>query len=178
MASLNELLTWMDNKRRVAGRNISDLVENPGDYLSGVANQLPHTVREYANDPMNFVGGGVGSLRLIKSGKINPVDDFGLLNYAPPKAGAMSSATTETSGLGRAMKKLNSPKGADFGDIPDSRGLYPVTVDGIPVFYEQSLLEARNASKIIDVDFWRGEMQNFSPTNLRPLSDLLESGKY
>ena len=62
MPALSDLLSWADNKRRVAGRNISDLVQNPRDYLSMTAANIPQTVKEYGEDPMNFVGGGVGMI--------------------------------------------------------------------------------------------------------------------
>lgn len=61
MAGIHDLLNWIDSQRRTVGRNLSDLVRNPKDYLTGVANELPNTVREYASDPMNFVGGGAGT---------------------------------------------------------------------------------------------------------------------
>lgn len=57
MAGLQDLLSWADNKRRVVGRNLSDLVQNPSDYLSMTAANIPKTVKEYGEDPMNFVGG-------------------------------------------------------------------------------------------------------------------------
>jgi hypothetical protein len=63
MASLSDLLSWMDNKRRVAGRNVADLAQNPSDYLSMTAANTPQTIREYGEDPMNFVGGGVGRVK-------------------------------------------------------------------------------------------------------------------
>lgn len=62
MPALSDLLSWMDNKRRVVGRNLSDLVQNPSDYLSMTAANIPQTVKEYGEDPMNFVGGGVGGV--------------------------------------------------------------------------------------------------------------------
>lgn len=66
----------MDNKRRVVGRNLSDLVNNPQDYLTVVANELPNTVREYAADPMNFVGGGIG--KIAYHGSPHKFDKFSL----------------------------------------------------------------------------------------------------
>ena len=73
MASLSELLSWMDNKRRVAGRNISDLVQNPDDYLAMTTGNIPQTVKEYGEDPMNFVGGGVGRVKVLNknTGKLD-----------------------------------------------------------------------------------------------------------
>ncbi len=61
MPALADLLSWADNKRRVVGRNLSDLVQNPSDYLSMTAANIPQTVKEYGEDPMNFIGGGAGT---------------------------------------------------------------------------------------------------------------------
>ncbi len=169
MGMFEDVLAWMDNKRRVAKRNASDLWNDPYNALQKTAANTLQTVRELPDDPANFIGGGVGSLKLVKGGRPpTPMEQFGLLNYEPPTSGAMAVPTVNQSGLGAVMKAKGAPKGADFSTVPDARGLYPVTVDGVAVFFEPTLREARNSAKIIDVDFWRGEMQNFSPANLRP----------
>ena len=62
MAGIHDLLNWIDNGRRTVGRNLSDLINSPKDYLEGVVNELPNTVRDYASDPMNFVGGKMGGV--------------------------------------------------------------------------------------------------------------------
>ena len=62
MAGLQDLLSWADNKRRVMGRNISDLVQNPTDALPMIAERAGETLIDHFKDPMNFVGGGVGMI--------------------------------------------------------------------------------------------------------------------
>ena len=62
MAGLNDLLSWVDNKRRVMGRNLSDLVHNPTDALPMIAERAGETLIDHFKDPMNFVGGGVGHI--------------------------------------------------------------------------------------------------------------------
>ena len=76
MPALADLLSWADNKRRVVGRNLSDLVNNPADYLSMTAANIPQTVKEYGEDPMNFVGGGVG--HIAYHGSPHKFDKFSL----------------------------------------------------------------------------------------------------
>ena len=86
MAGLQDLLSWMDNKRRVVGRNLSDLVQNPSDYLSMTADNTLQTVRELPDDPANFLGAGVmkvigpqsAALRLAQQRAALPVDQNGL----------------------------------------------------------------------------------------------------
>lgn len=60
MAKLSDLLSFIDSRKRVVGRNLSDLVSNPLDYLQKVVERSPETIKEYVNDPMNFIGGGIG----------------------------------------------------------------------------------------------------------------------
>jgi hypothetical protein len=77
MAGLQDLLSWADNKRRVVGRNLSDLVNNPVDYLSMTAANIPQTVKEYGEDPMNFIGGGIGSIRMAPKNFLDLAAPFG-----------------------------------------------------------------------------------------------------
>lgn len=58
MASLADLLGWMDNKRRVVGRNLSDLINDPANALEKTADNTLQTVKELPNDPVNFLGVG------------------------------------------------------------------------------------------------------------------------
>lgn len=62
MPYLNELLSRLDNTRRVAGRNLSDLMNDPMGSLQKTAWNVPQLVKEYGEDPMNFIGGGVGRI--------------------------------------------------------------------------------------------------------------------
>ena len=58
MSTLADILQGVDRVKTTVGRNVSDLLSNPADYLSMTAANIPNTVREYGEDPMNFVGGG------------------------------------------------------------------------------------------------------------------------
>ena len=58
MGALADILRGVDRVKTTVGRNVSDLLSNPADYLSMTAANIPNTVREYGEDPMNFVGGG------------------------------------------------------------------------------------------------------------------------
>lgn len=63
MAGLQDLLSWADNKRRVVGRNLSDLVNNPADYLSMTAANIPQTIAEQGAG-MAPMGLGLKGIRL------------------------------------------------------------------------------------------------------------------
>ena len=105
-----------------------------------MADRMGQTIIEHFQDPMNFVGGGTGSMKLV---------------------GGMRIPTPQNSHVAKAMADLAKRKGVSFSDVPDNRGLYAVTVDGTPVFYEKSLYDAHASSKSVDADFWRGEMKNW-----------------
>ena len=62
MPVLQDLFRSFHNTRRVVGRNLSDLVDDPASYLERTGDQAAITAQEYMNDPMNFVGGGVGQI--------------------------------------------------------------------------------------------------------------------
>ncbi len=65
MPALSDLLSWADNKRRVVGRNIADSIQNPRDYLALTAERGAQTLLENFQDPMNFVGGGIGRVKAL-----------------------------------------------------------------------------------------------------------------
>jgi hypothetical protein len=59
MPNLNELLAVIDNYKRRAKRNLSDLIESPSDqYAEMLADRLPQLTEEMINDPANFLPGG------------------------------------------------------------------------------------------------------------------------
>jgi hypothetical protein len=59
MPNLNELLAVIDNYKRRAKRNLSDLIESPADqYAEMLADRLPQLTEEMINDPANFLPGG------------------------------------------------------------------------------------------------------------------------
>ncbi len=66
MGMFEDVLAWMDNRRRVAGRNVSDLWNDPYNALQKTAANTLQTVRELPDDPANFLGGGVGGIKGIK----------------------------------------------------------------------------------------------------------------
>ena len=57
----DSFLGWMDNWRRVAAKNVKDLVEDPKNALSKTLHASVDTIDETMRDPMNFVGAGVMS---------------------------------------------------------------------------------------------------------------------
>ena len=63
MAGLQDLLSWMDSKRRVAGRNLSDLINDPANALERTADNTLQTVKELPDDPANFLG--VGMMKVV-----------------------------------------------------------------------------------------------------------------
>lgn len=58
MAGLPDLLAWLDSKRRVAGRNLSDLINDPANAIEKTADNTLQTVKELPDDPANFLGVG------------------------------------------------------------------------------------------------------------------------
>lgn len=62
MPVLQDLLSWADNKRRVMGRNLSDLVSDPSGTIPRLAETAGETLTQHFQDPMNFVGGGIGNI--------------------------------------------------------------------------------------------------------------------
>jgi hypothetical protein len=55
----------MDNTRRVIGRNLSDLVQDPRGYVEQTAENAANTLRNVATDPMSYVGGGLGRVKFM-----------------------------------------------------------------------------------------------------------------
>ena len=55
----DSFLGWMDNWRRVAARNVKDLVEDPKNALLKTADNMGETIIKHFQDPMNFVGAGM-----------------------------------------------------------------------------------------------------------------------
>lgn len=86
MAGLQDLLSWMDSKRRVAGRNLSDLINDPANALEKTADNTLQTVKELPDDPANFLGVGMmkvvgpqsAALRLAQQRAALPVEQHGL----------------------------------------------------------------------------------------------------
>jgi hypothetical protein len=76
MGMFEDVLAWMDNKRRVAGRNVSDLWNDPYNALQKTAYNTAQTVRELPDDPANFLGGGVG--HIAYHGSPHKFDKFSL----------------------------------------------------------------------------------------------------
>lgn len=70
MPKLNDLLSWADNKRRVAGMNLRDFVTNPIEYLDQTAYNASDSIRQAALDPMSYVGGGIGRVKVLGKGGI------------------------------------------------------------------------------------------------------------
>lgn len=62
MGLLDQALAWADNKRRVIGRNVGDLVNNPWPALEQHATGLLSDVIDQLKDPMNFALHGGGGL--------------------------------------------------------------------------------------------------------------------
>ena len=76
MPVLQDLLSWADNKRRVMGRNLSDLVSDPMGTVPRLAETAGETLTQHFQDPMNFVGGGVG--HIAYHGSPHKFDKFSL----------------------------------------------------------------------------------------------------
>ena len=55
----DSFLGWMDNWRRVAAKNVRDLVEDPQNALSKTLHASVDTIDQTMRDPMNFVGAGI-----------------------------------------------------------------------------------------------------------------------
>jgi len=86
MAGLPDLLAWLDSKRRVAGRNLSDLINDPANAIEKTADNTLQTVKELPDDPANFLGVGMmkivgpqsAALRLAQQRAALPVEQNGL----------------------------------------------------------------------------------------------------
>jgi len=64
MPGLADLMAYIDQKKRLVGRNLSDLVENPNAVGEQWSDQLQQDVPEMMQDPGSYVGGGVGRTTL------------------------------------------------------------------------------------------------------------------
>src|SRR5574337_1629257 len=63
--ALAELNAWLENKRRVAKRNLADILGSPEDYGRMAAARTQQNMEEAMSDPtagLNFVGGPLGGL--------------------------------------------------------------------------------------------------------------------
>lgn len=62
MPGLSDLMSYIDQKKRIAGRNLSDLVENPDAVGEQWSDQFRQDIPEMMNDPSRYAAGGVGSI--------------------------------------------------------------------------------------------------------------------
>lgn len=65
MGALGDLTAWLENKKRVARRNIEDIVARPRDWEKMAAARWKKDLREQMKNPesgLDFVGGPLGSL--------------------------------------------------------------------------------------------------------------------
>lgn len=60
MPNINRFLAGIDNARRVGMRNLSDLVQNPADYLDQTGYIAAQNMQEAVRDPASYIGGGIG----------------------------------------------------------------------------------------------------------------------
>jgi hypothetical protein len=65
MPGLADLMAYIDQKKRLVGRNLSDLVENPNAVGEQWSDQLQQDVPEMMQDPGSYVGGGVGRIKMM-----------------------------------------------------------------------------------------------------------------
>lgn len=70
MGILDQILSWADNKRRVAGRNVKDALENPADFTDMVAGRIAAQNKKLASgdveavlDTVDITGGAAGMIR-------------------------------------------------------------------------------------------------------------------
>lgn len=74
MGMIEDILARIDNGRRVAGRNVSDLWNDPSNALQKTAANTLQTVKDLPNDPANFLGVGAlasSATRMFNMGLIN-----------------------------------------------------------------------------------------------------------
>lgn len=65
MPNINQLLTGIDNWRKRGARQLSDLVTSPVDTLDQMGTNAAQVLRNAAEDPLSYVGGGAGLGRTI-----------------------------------------------------------------------------------------------------------------
>jgi len=66
MPSLADLTSWIDQKKRLVGRNLSDLVSNPQAVGQQWASQLQQDIPQMIQDPANYMpGGGIGRTKVM-----------------------------------------------------------------------------------------------------------------
>lgn len=76
------LLGMIDSAKRKVGKNLSELVNNPDQYLRLIAERLPETAMKQASDPGNFIGGGMAGIvkpevaRTLSTVRNVPTDDL------------------------------------------------------------------------------------------------------
>lgn len=62
MGGINSMLGWLDSKRRTVANNLVDMAQNPSAAGEALVDASANTLAEYLQDPMNFVGGGAGTM--------------------------------------------------------------------------------------------------------------------
>ncbi len=120
MPALSDLLSWLDNKRRVVGRNMSDLVTDPSGYLSMTAANIPQTIAEQGSGmaPMGlagiFIGKGAATWDAAAMGRAQQMAKEG----ADPRVVWKETGTWQ------------GPDGAWRQEIPDNTAMFNTSTIG------------------------------------------------
>ena len=106
MGVLENILSWADNKRKVATKNVKDFASNPADFLSMVQGRVAESNKKMASgdieevmnsvDPFGGVSGAAGMIRRGGRPDINLVHNIGtgfqdLLNLINRRGASISS---------------------------------------------------------------------------------------
>lgn len=103
MGVLEDILSWTDNKRKVAAKNVKDFASNPADFLSMVTDRVAESNKKMASGDVNEVlnsvdpfGGAAGMIRRGGRPDINLVHNIGagfqdLLNLINRRGASISS---------------------------------------------------------------------------------------
>ena len=130
------------------------------------ARELPLEAPMFSPD--DLLGAGlISKAGLVTAALMGGIKSVGknVAKEAPRKMGQFGQlGKNNPSHVIDAMERINAKRaltGVNVSPTPDSRGMYAITVDGVPISYEKTLDEARNALPHVDADFWRGELKNF-----------------
>lgn len=120
----DSFLGWMDNWRRVAAKNVRDLVEDPQNALSKTLHASVDIIDKTMRDPMNFVGAGIaGTFIGPKSTLWNKekalLAEQELLKGVDPKEVWKKTGTFKTpEGLEQEISDSKMRLRVDFNNLP------------------------------------------------------------
>lgn len=119
MGVIEEVLEQARGAGSAVRRNMGDMVDDPVEYLTRVLAKIPQTVKEYGEDPMNFLGGGVGAVG--RAARAAGVSDFPIANVRRPNGaiGNQGVTASQVEDIMRNVVGATVAPGASMRDMVD-----------------------------------------------------------